>query len=210
MNALIQAINGPFLVQLPKIFFWLVFICAAALCILQSRYAYRLKFLGERSNKYLILITVAFDALFSGLQTAVQFYVWSFDSFSKTFLPPYQPRWYFMFATFQRFWLGFLIGIGAALVFYLFLQILKKYRERFFEKGEPELGFLMALLVGWPNFTLFLPLAFLCVIFIALARRVFLKEAYTTLGVPIMLAAGVLLLFGEELLRLFKLTVLKV
>ena len=86
---------------------------------------------------------------------------------------------------------------------FLFSESAEKYRERFFEEGELDLGFLSALLIGWPNFVVFVPLVFLSVVIIAVFRRVFLKELYTTLGLPMLLATLLVLAFGDFLVAFF-------
>ena len=94
--------------------------------------------------------------------------------------------------------------------FYLFLLFLAKYQERFFEKGEIALGFLLGLTVGWPNFIVFLPLVFIAVIFVSILRLIFLKEAYTTLGAPLLLAAFTAILFGDYFINLLGLAAFRI
>jgi hypothetical protein len=98
----------------------------------------------------------------------------------------------------------------SALAFYLFLVFLKKYKERFFEEGEVELGFILALTVGWSNFIVFLPLVFLSVILVSIFRKIVFKETYTTLGAPLLLAALLVLLFGRYFIDILGLAALRV
>ena len=115
---------------------------------------------------------------------------------------------YFLFYSFGRFWLGLLISLLAAAAFYIFLRSLKKYQERFFEDGETELGFLAALIAGWPAFIVFLLLVFPGVVLVAIYRRLFTGEMYTTLGWPLVLAALASLLWGKSLIIALGLRVL--
>jgi len=117
---------------------------------------------------------------------------------------------YFLFYSWGRFWLSVVIALVVAVVFYWLLRALKLKTERFFEEGETELGFLCALLVGWPEFVLFVPLVFLSVIIISIIRLLFFKEQYTTLGSPFLLACSLSLLFGGYLISLFGLGILRV
>ncbi len=101
-------------------------------------------------------------------------------------------------------------SLMAATVFYLFLLFLRKYKERFFEKSEVELGFLLALTVGWPNFLIFLICSFLGVVLVSIIKLIFFKEAYTTLGLPFLLASLITLFLGNYFIKLFGLMALKI
>ncbi|KKU74311.1 MAG: hypothetical protein UY00_C0068G0006 [Candidatus Wolfebacteria bacterium GW2011_GWA1_47_6] len=104
-------------------------------------------------------------------------------------LPPHQSIGVLLQYVWTHFWLNAVIAIGAALLFYIVLRLLRSHNERYFEEGEVELGFLMALVVGWPYFVFFVPSVFLLVIFLSIIRGVFLHKPYTTLGVPFFLGA---------------------
>lgn len=103
---------------------------------------------------------------------------------------------YFVFYVYGRFWVNALLGIGTALLFLGTLILLKKYRERFFDDGELQLGLVAALAVGWPLVVGFVPLVFAGVVVISLVRLIFFKEKYTTLGWPMFFAAAVSLLIA--------------
>ena len=179
--------------------------------------------------KALILMVLFFKILYALIETFGQYYVWSENAFTKLLLERNVVDFnalkqfsgklfvflnnrfgYFIFYSWGRFWMEIAASLVAAASFYLFLIFLKKYRERFFEEGETELGFLLALIVGWSNFIIFLPIAFLCVIIISVFRMLIFKEAYTTLGAPFILAAFIVLLFGGYLISALGLTSFKV
>lgn len=147
-------------------------------------------------SSQLIVILIVFHILYAAFLSAGQYYIWSGDEFSKLFLPPHQSIKYFLFYSWTHFWFNATLSFSVALLFYLFLKLLKKYKERFFEKGEIELGTLCILIAGWPNFAVFLPAVFVSVIFISIFNRAVYKEFYTTLGLPFLLATAVSLIFG--------------
>jgi len=220
-----------FLIWLPKIFFFGVF--AAAVFLYFSR---RKKVISHWSSivnyQLLIISCVVFRFFYAFLLTASQYYVWSqnkltqlllssplaqeipisgiFNKICQLSIVNCQKLGYFLFYSYGRFWLNVLISIGAAFIFYLLLKSLEKYRGRFFEEGETKLGFLAALIVGWPNFAVFLPLVFISVILISIYRRIFLKETYTTLGWPFILAILITLVWGNKLIYLFNFGALKI
>lgn len=181
-----------FLTYLPQVFFITVFLAAASRVI---------------SYKLLVISSVAFHLFYAAFLTLGQYYVWSQSEFTKLLL---DSPGYFFFYSWGRFWINALLAIVLPFIFYLFLRLLKKYQERFFEQGETELGLLSALIVGWPNFVIFVPLVFVLVIIVSIFRRLFLKEFYTTLGIPFLIAALVLLLLGDVLITLFHLGVLRI
>lgn len=168
---------------------------------------FRYLFRRQPNYKLLVIILAAARILYAAFLTAAQYYAWLHGALTKLLLD--SPR-YFWFYAYGRFWLNAFIAIGVAFAFYLFLKFLKKYQERFFEEGETELGFLAALIVGWPNFVILVPLVFVSVVLISIFRGIFLKEAYTTLGWPFLLATLLTLIWGSWLIPIFRLGVLKI
>lgn len=173
----------------------------------------------------LIVAVIFLRIIYAVALTFVQYYVWSQSELTKILtqsplsdnvpLPVFDFIFsgrlgYFLFYSYGRFWLNAVVSIFAAFCFYLFLKILKKHKERFFENGETELGFLAALIVGWPNFVIFIPMVFVSVMAVSIFRRLFSGEIYTTLGIPFLLAALTAFLIGSRLIRLFNLVVLNV
>lgn len=205
-------------------FFYLIILLIAA----NKRFAW-FNFFSDFSYKFLIWLVVGFKILYASIQTFSQYYVWSSNKFTKLFLDQnvidlnivkdifgkmawvFDNRFgYLIFYSWGRFWFEIVVTLVAALLFYSFLVFLKKHRERFFEEGETELGFLLAVMVGWSNFIVFLPLVFLSVVIVSIFRSLVFKEAYTTLGVPFLLAALAVLLFGNYFVFVLGLTSLRV
>lgn len=142
---------------------------------------------------------ILFYILYACILTVGQYYVWSQDP-TQTFLnspidsslpipivssiPWFQtnPLGYFVLYSFIRFWIQPLLSIAMAYAFLYFLKILVKYRARFFEEGDVILGFLTALIVGWPAIIVFLIVTFLSVLIISVIRLVRYNEQFTTLG----------------------------
>ena len=181
------------------------------------------------SYKFLIWLVLGFKVLYASIETFSQYYVWSSSDFTKLFLNQniidlniaqdffgkmawiFDNRFgYFLFYSWGRFWFEIVVSLAAAFLFYLFLVFLKKYKERFFEEGETELGFLLALMVGWSNFIVFIPLVFLSMVLVSIFRMLAFKETHTTLGAPFLLAALIVLLFGNYFINILGLTMLRV
>jgi len=225
---------------LPPVFWWGIFIVALFLYFnsrksdlpnIDNNFK-RSDLLTLINYKLLIISSIVFRFFYAALLTASQYYVWSQNKFTELLLnSPLDPNMsvpsvisgfcqlsivncqksgYFFFYSYGRFWLNVLISIGAAFIFYLLLKLLEKYRDRFFEEGETKLGFLAALIVGWPNFIVFLPLVFIFVILFSIFRRILLKELYTTLGWPFILAALITLIWGSKLMEILNLSALKI
>jgi hypothetical protein len=211
---------GPLLSWLPVVFF-ITLLLVAFLFYFRKRFSFAI-------NRNLVILAVSFRMLYAAFLTIGQYLIWSENAFTKSFLdaplgasipvPMIQKLpWlfdsrlgYFLFYSWGRFWLNVVLSVGIAWVFWFFLKLLKKYRERFFEEGEMELGFLCCLIVGWPQVVIFVPLVFVLVVLISVFRSLFLKESYTTLGYPFLTAAFLTFLIGGGLIELFNLGVLKI
>lgn len=203
---------------------WLAFF-VAVFC-----YFWRKKFSESyrKINKITALSVLSFRVAQAIFLTVGQYYIWVNDNLGKAFLNSpltdavpidnifknsfiFQNKFgYFIFYSYGRFWLNVIVVLIYSAVFYFFLKLLQKHKERFFEKGEAELGLISSLLVGWPNFVIFLPLVFVFVVIISVGRRIFLKEFYTTLGLPLLFTAGIVILFGEKIIHILNLGVLKI
>lgn len=163
----------------------------------------------------LIRGTIALKIGYAVAQTIAQYSVWSQNELTRIFLQSPSTDifgfkgGYFVFYVLNRFWGGMVLGMLIAWIFYKLLLYLKKYEARFLAAGEAELGFLTVLLVGWPDFTLFLPFFMAITVVISLVRQVFWKEKYTTLGTPMLLAASFILAFEPYFTGLFGLGALK-
>lgn len=192
---------------------------------------FKKEWLGRLANfKMLLIFTAAFRIFHAGLLSITQYYVWSGNELTKALTnSPISPEvpisnflhksldfildskfGYFLFYSWGRFWVNVLLTIVISLAFYVFLKALKRYNDRFFNEGEVELGFLLAMIVGWPSFIIFIPLVFGSVVLVSIFRGFYFKEAYTTLGVPMVLAALVIMIFGNYLINFLGLTVFKI
>lgn len=174
-------------------------------------YFYRSEFSNLSSLLRRLGGVYALIVLLGGIVLSVgQYLAWSNDPVGASFLPPTQGIAYFLGYVWLRFLIPLFISFLSAGVWYLFLNLLRKYQPRFFEDGEPELGFALALFIGWPKFLVLLPIALLSVVLVSIFRMVVLREAYTTLGWPLVLSAFLNLIYGNSLLIIFGLTSLRV
>lgn len=186
-------------------------------------------FFSKISHKFLIWSVVIFKIIFASIETFEQYFVWKSGDFTKLFLDSktidfgvlrefsgklfwiFNNKFgYLLFYSWGRFWMQIAVSLAVAALFYVFLKFLKKHKERFFKEGEVELGFLLALVVGWPNFIIFLFATFGCVVLVSIFRMIFFKELYTTLGAPFLLAALLSLIFGNYFIDLFRLAMFRV
>jgi len=168
---------------------------------------------GAKTKSFLKIAVAALLFLYpltAFLETYGQYIVWSAGGVGKNFLPPVTPIIYFLQYSFTHFWLGRLIGIALAIIFYLFSRLLAKRRPWLFLEGETELGFACALIAGWPGFVLFLPLIFITAIPWTIFRQLVLKQERTTLGGAFLLAAGITLVFGGWAIEVLRLGVLRI
>jgi hypothetical protein len=186
------------------------------------------KLLDFVSYGRLAVLLIFFRLLYASFMTAAQYFYWlnnpnpALRIFATSPLDPSVPLpWifsgfrslldqkygYYIHYAFGRFWLNFFITIGFCLVFWFFMVLLKKYRERFFEEGEPELGLVVALIVGWPGVVVYVPLVFLFVVIISVFKALFLREKYTTMAWPFLFSGIITILIGQWILTLWKLAI---
>lgn len=186
--------------------------------------------LVKRRFRILAFAAVGFHAAYALLLTFVQYAVWKgggtitevlVSSPLAEAVPPTFPfsllPWlgesslgYFLFYSWGRFWLEAVLAVGIAIAFWGLLRVIKMHNSRYFREGDVELGFLTALLSQWPGFLFFLGFTFISVVFVSIFRMAFMKEKYTTLGAPFLLAALLTIIFRLTLIDLLNLQVLVV
>lgn len=188
-----------------QIFLWIIFVLAIFF------YAKQRQGTGERLAKCIQLLVFAVfggRVLDAAIKTVGQYYLWSKSGhltqtlisagldnnlpsvFNKIFI--FQGSGgYFLFYSMTRFWFNVFASVSIALIFGIMLFALEKRAGRFFEYGETRLGILAAILIGWPNFLIFLPIFFGSTLLISAIRLLFFKIKYTTLGFPFVLACGI-------------------
>ncbi len=212
----------------------LFFVALAGLIYFILAYYLVVGFRDSRLNMVL-WSSVALKLIYPLLFSVMQYYIFASNALSKEllnsslystvladlpfFLKPFTYFFegnlgYFLYYSWSRFFLGTALALLCALIFYAFLKILEKYNPRLFKEGEAKVGFIVALLVGWPWFLVLIPATFIATILISIVKRIFFKESYTTLGIPI-LVAGIILtvatyLFHTWLLGALNLSVLSV
>ncbi|MGC9610689.1 MAG: hypothetical protein ABSE68_00460 [Minisyncoccia bacterium] len=185
---------NPFLIYLPKVF-------SAGVILLAAFFYLRVLKNPEDSAsrlKKLAVWVIGFRFFYALILTLGQYFVWNEDQFGKLFLK--QPNNYFIFYSWERFWLDAVLSAVIAFLFWFFLKALQKKESRFFCPGETELGLALTIAVGWPDCVIFIPLTFLLVVLFSLFRMIFLKESYTTIGWPFIFAAALTLISGSAVL----------
>lgn len=223
---IINFLIGPFAVWIPYIAFWVALILAIIVYVLRNRPEIARKI---TTYKFLIIFVIAFKVLYACFLAVGQYYVWASNGATQAFLNSplsesvpesfvtklfpglFQSNLgYFYFYAYGRFFLNVFLAVGIAFAFWAFLRTLKKYNERFFEEGETELGLLAALIVGWPNFLVFIPIVFVSIVVVSIVRGIFFKEAYTTMGAPFLLATFLCLVAGDWLITILNLGVFRI
>jgi len=148
-------------------------------------------FLRRRFLVLIAALALAVRVLLAVGKSYAQYYIWAHSPLGKLFLPPYNGWSYYFHYVGTHFWFETGIAVLIALAAYLFFWGLRRYRERFFEGGEAELGLILCLMIGWPGVLVFIAGTCIGIVVVSAVRGVWLAQAYTTLGVP-MLIGGVL------------------
>lgn len=154
----------------------------------------------------LAILAVAFRFAFAVTKTGLQYWGWMQSEFTKLLLPPHQSISVLLHYAWTHFWLNAFISIAGALLFLFILKALATRNPRYFEEGEVELGALMALLAGWPQAVIFVPAVFLSVIIIGIVRGLWLRQVYTTLGLPFFVGYAIALALATYVITALDLT----
>jgi hypothetical protein len=206
-------IFGNWFWSIGDVFFALILLSSVAL------YVYRDSFSEKFAKRCVFLAKIAAAARIfgAGFLTAAQYFVWNQNEISRTFLtapadgrsleiygflaPVFNWRMgYFTLYSFTRFWLPAIASVLTAYLFFLFLRGLRRRKERFFEDGEVELGWVLALVAGYPKFIVFVPLIFLLIIPVSLFRMAFLRQNLTTVGYPMIIGAVIASMWGIKII----------
>jgi hypothetical protein len=210
---------------IPLVFWWLMFAVSALLLFLLRRE--HISKALKSALKISVGAAVFFRVFWAALLSYGQYYVWSQNDFGRLLLttplpqeastPAYETLFPFLFTwdkgyyvhyIFGRFWVEALLSVLAALAFYGLLAVFRKYKDRFFREGEVLLGFLCALIVGWPMTAVFIGGVGVFAVLFSVARYALKHELYTTLGAPFVASAAACLLFAQFILKLTPLSVL--
>lgn len=158
---------------------------------------------GEALQKFLrkfgIGIATAYIAL-ALIASMLQYWLWTQATFTQFFLPPHQPISYYLGYIAMHFWLKPVLGIGLALLWYVFLYVVKHHKDRYFEGGETELAAIAFMLVSWPLVIVLFPIFAVSVLAVSIGRFIIAQERYTTFGIPILVATAVTLLLGNQIM----------
>jgi len=183
-----------------------LFAIAVAACV-----AYYHPAIRHRRASFFIRLAVCggvFRLVFAAAKTGLQYWGWAQSEFTKFLLPPYQHITVLLQYAWTHFWLNALLSTGLALVFFVVLRALRAHNTRYFEDGEVELGALMALLAGWPQVVVFIPAVFFSVVIVSIVRGFWVREAYTTLGLPFFIGYATSLILTMYIVVLFDLSAL--
>lgn len=161
------------------------------------------------SLKSLIIAWLAFMVLYSLCLSGLQYLTWRHNLLGQYFLPPYQPLRYFINYAWYHFWLSNFIVFSVTVLLIGVLKLFGKYRRNLLKPTEAGLFFLGAMLVGWPNFVLFVPLVFIISVFLSLYFQILKNRKESSLELPILIAILVIFIVGNSLIKMLGLSVLK-
>ncbi len=113
-------------------------------------------FARKGGGLYLLLIPVVILAVILGYTTYQQFLIWKSHEISRFLLPPHAPINYFIFYTFTRIWLAYVISLIVGILGYLVIGYFnRKYQEKFFWPEEIYFIALGLFLTGHPGWILY-------------------------------------------------------
>lgn len=145
--------------------------------------------------KYGIIALISLFVATAYFSTSIQFEVWKNDPRSQYLLPPFQPIDYFNNYSIYRFWLPYALDIAISIAWAFYLALLSKYsNKRFLDEKEIYLGFFTSLLVGWPNFIIYIFIVF-CLVVAKQLFNYYIMHRKTLISIaPYMIVASILVL----------------
>lgn len=106
----------------------------------------------------IILMSVFIATAYSS--TSIQFETWKKDPLSQFLLPPFESTYFYTYSAYH-FWLPYFLDLAIALAWTFYLLLLSKYsNKRFLDEKDVYLGFFTSLIIGWPNFIIYVFIVF--------------------------------------------------
>jgi len=152
-----------------------------------------------------IIVLMSVFILTAYLSTSLQFQAWKNDPMSQYLLPPHSPIAYFYNYAIYRFWLPYALDIMISIAWAFYLLLLCKYsNRRFLDEKEACMGFFTALIVGWPNFIIYIFLLFGLVVLRQIFNYYVLRKKELISITPYMAISAILvvslsLFYGDRL-----------
>lgn len=166
-----------------------------------------------RIMRKLVLSLAGFLAGVVALKILVHYFILAGDpSFGALLLPPHQSWSWFTTMAIARYLFPFLISLTAAALAYFIAPLVNKlFTGQLFAEEDKYIIALAALIVGWPNFVIYLGAAVMLTILLSLREtlrygieaRIVLTDALI-FSVPLVLALGPIV---APYLYLYKLTI---
>lgn len=117
---------------------------------------------------------------------------------------------YFIFYSFGRFWLGALIALAAATLWWLVLRLLAKRRPEVMRPEELSLAWITAAIAGWPGFILYVPMSLAFAVVGTLYLMARKMDSRLPIGWPMIIASVLVAVAGTFLIGLLGLSVYKI
>ena len=173
-------------------------------------------FWKKKNFFFLVWIMIGFHFCLALIKSILQYLIWNVGGLTQTLvnlpLKKLNLGWfenlpiftdfshgYFAYYIWNHFWQeAFLSIIAAAAVYGIFL-LLRNYKSRLISLHECEFGFLLCLLVGWPQIIIFLPLMLVVAVFYSIFNWFYRREAFCSLFLPFTVSAAIMLIFSTQL-----------
>ena len=153
-----------------------------------------MKYFLKKKIYLIYLLVILILAIQSVYLTQLLYKTWIDNSFSRLYLPPYQPINYFIQYSFFHFWSHFL----AALIFSLAILLLAKYfnkksGEKYFWPEEIYFIVIAILIVGYPGWLVYFLLILLTPLLFAISHLLLARKperlSYYHLWLPLAILA---------------------
>jgi hypothetical protein len=163
----------------------------------------------------LIWVMIGFHLGLAALKSILQYWVWSQSQLTEILLRlPVEksaPGWfvqlpifskfshgYFMYYIWNNFWREALFSLTAAFIVYGMFFLLRRHDPHSLTDWENKLILLLAMLVGWPQIILFLPLILLLTLIFIMGKMIFRQGISCSLIYPLFIGTVLMLIFNKQ------------
>lgn len=166
-----------------------------------------------RIMKKLVFALAGFLGGIVVLKIAVHYFILAGDpSFGAKLLPPYQPWDWFGIMAIKRYLFPYVVSLAVAALAFLVTPLVNKlFKGQLFAEEDKYIVALAALIVGWPNFVLYLGAAVILTVLLSIRETLrYGIEARIVLTDALIFSVPLVLVFGAIVapyLYLYKLTI---
>lgn len=118
-----------------------------------------------KTLKKCVWFAVVFFGLLAVIEVVFQYFAYKSDPMGQLFIPPYQPIHWFLLYSWAHFLAPFVFALASGLfMYFVALSTNNSFQRELFVENDKYIFLLAAIVLSWPNYILYLPIAALLVV----------------------------------------------